>query len=206
MKLKPGELSGEKYQLLEQLNHQELIPFIKTNINKQTFYSRFYILLNAVFFILTGYLFGLGLASESMSILDCVIYLVYGVAFTFLLIPFHEGLHALAYKALGAPHTSFDYNLKKLYFVAIADQFVVNKKEFIIVALTPFVVISALFLGALFFLPLHWQIACSTTLIVHTSMCVGDFALLSYFASNKNKRIVTYDDKENGLSYFIEIL
>ena len=47
---------------------------------------------------------------------------------------------ALAYKSQGK-QTSFDANLKGL-LLAIADKFVTSKREFIIVALAPFLVIS----------------------------------------------------------------
>ena len=93
-------------------------------------------------------------------------------------------------------------HLKKFYFLAMADQFVVNKREFQIVALAPFVIISSLAIIGLFFVGSLWSFAMLGILLMHTACCSGDFAMLSYFDFHKDKTVVTYDDKENKVSYF----
>lgn len=40
------------------------------------------------------------------------------------------------------------------------------------------------------------------TLLAHTTMCSGDFGLLSYFDYHRDKDIVTYDEVESNISYF----
>jgi hypothetical protein len=47
-----------------------------------------------------------------------------------------------------------------------------------------------------------WKVMLFTTLMIHTIACSGDFALLSYFEFNRKKEVVTYDDKENKVSFF----
>lgn len=129
-------------------------------------------------------------------------FLSYGIFLALALIPLHEFIHVLAYKSQGAKHTSYDANLKKFYFMAIADRFVANKKEFTIVALAPFVAISiVLFLLAVLSGP-ALSITFLSALLTHTACCSGDFGMLSYFAANKSKDVVTYDDKTKGISYF----
>jgi hypothetical protein len=108
----------------------------------------------------------------------------------------------LAYKSQGALHTSYDANLKKFYFLAVADKFVANKREFRIVALAPIVVISAVLLILTFFTGPLWTLTVLGALLVHTAFCSGDFGLLSYFDFHKDKDIVTYDDRKERVSYF----
>ncbi|MBK7234060.1 MAG: DUF3267 domain-containing protein [Saprospiraceae bacterium] len=119
-----------------------------------------------------------------------------------LLIPLHEYIHVLAYKSQGATNTSYDVNLKKFYFMALADKFVANKREFKIAALAPFIVITTTLIILLFLANTNLKLTISAVLFAHTAMCSGDFGLLSYFEFNKEKQIVTYDDVENKISYF----
>ncbi len=55
---------------------------------------------------------------------------------------------------------------------------------------------------ASFFTGEPWKVTLFTTLLIHSIACSGDFALLSYFEFNRKKNIVTYDDKENKVSFF----
>lgn len=125
-----------------------------------------------------------------------------GCALSFLLIPLHEGLHMLAYRLMGAKQTRFVAHWKKFYFLAIADGFVANRSEFRIVALTPFVGIS-LFLGLISAgLPPLAMLSLRFTLFVHAALCSGDFALLSFFETHKDREMLTCDDMEAGISRF----
>ena len=142
-------------------------------------------------FNLPGYSFG-----------DQFAHLSYGIALAFVLLPLHEYIHVLAYKSQGATNTSYGANLKKFYFMAIADKFVANRKEFTIVALAPFAFITASLVLILYFVSSTWEITILGVLLTHTSMCSGDFGLLSFFAFHKDKDVATYDDKENGVSFF----
>ena len=128
--------------------------------------------------------------------------LSYGLAIAFALLPLHEFIHVLAYKSQGAENTSYDANLKKFYFLAVADRFVANRKEFQIVALAPFIVISSILITCLFFTGPLWSMTVLGVLLTHTAFCSGDFGLLSYFAYHKDKEVVTYDDKGSKISFF----
>jgi hypothetical protein len=108
----------------------------------------------------------------------------------------------LAYKLVGAKNTSYDVNLKKFYFLAIADKFVTSELEFKIVALAPFLTITMALLAFSFLSGDLWKVSIFTALMTHSIGCSGDFALLSYFEFYKEKKVVTYDDKENNVSFF----
>ncbi len=202
MNIQPEELAQNKYVLLDELKHMDLIPFVRTYLGKRTKYYYLYIACNAVAFFMLGVFFMQCSSAANSSMLDSATNIGTGVFISFLLMPLHEYLHVLAYKSMGAKNTSYDANLKKFYFMALADRFVADKKEFAIIALTPFIVISSILVLGIIFLPICLKVMMSSTLVFHTSMCSGDFGILNYFEFNKDKDIVTYDNVPNKISYF----
>ncbi len=205
MELKPEELLNEGYILKDSLYHDDLIPFLKESLNKSSAVINLYYVFNILLFLIIVGLLGFDFYFDpNFTWASRLSFLSFGFLFSLLLIPLHEYLHALAYKFVGATKTSYDMNLKKFYFMALADQFVMNLREFRIVALTPFVCISALCLLALIFPLGIWKYTVMALLLIHTAFCSGDFALLNYFEINKSKDLVIYDDIEKGASYFYE--
>lgn len=202
MKIRPEELAENSYILVDKLDHQELIPFIRLYMRKRNKFSIFYYLINFVLFAFAGYYFVSGWNEPEYSFANRFLYFSYGLALSFLLMPLHEYIHGLAYKSQGAKITSYDANFRKLYFMALADKFVANRKEFLVVALAPFVVITIILIVMIFISNPDWKITFIACLLAHTSMCSGDFGLLSYFEFHKNKEMVTYDDVGNKTSYF----
>ena len=205
MKIKPAELEKEGYVLLSSLHHDELIPFLKESFKDKSIVVKWYnYLILTLLIILIAYLFVDYYRVESFNGLRRFSYFSLGIALSFVLIPLHEFLHALAYKYVGAREVSYDANWKKFYFMAMADQFVADYKEFRIVALTPFLAISISCLLFLFFPIGIWIYSVFGLLITHTLFCSGDMALLNYFEVNKEREMVTYDDKLARMSFFYE--
>uniref|UniRef100_UPI00404AF07B DUF3267 domain-containing protein n=1 Tax=Fulvivirga sp. TaxID=1931237 RepID=UPI00404AF07B len=202
MDIAPESLTENNYTLLDKLDHKELIPFVQLYMNKRTVSSVIYYVVNSIIFAATGYFFIKGYLEEHYSLLSGFSQLSLGVLFAFLLMPLHEFIHVVAYKSQGALHTSYDAHWRKFYFMALADKFVASRKEFQIVALAPFIFISITLITLMLFANPTWLITIFGTLLFHTAMCSGDFGLLSYFDFHKNQEIVTYDDKESGMSYF----
>lgn len=202
MRLTPEQLEHNGFRLQDSLNHQELIPFVKLYLNKRTRSSVIYTVVNVLFFALLVLCFWINSSSPSFSFGDGVSYASFGIAIALALIPLHEYLHVLAYRSQGATTTSYDANFRKFYFMALADKFVANKKEFQVVALTPFLAISVGLLVAAALSGVFWSLTWLGALVVHTACCSGDFGLLSYFDFHTDKEIVTYDDKERGVSFF----
>ncbi len=203
MKIKPEELAANGYVQLDSLNHKELIPFVRTYIKKTTVSSTAYVLSNIAAALFILFRIWQGYSIKSFNLGDAFTHFSYGLALAFTLIPIHEYIHVLAYRSQGAKDTSYDANLKKFYFMAIADKFVANQKEFRVIALAPFVVISSLLLILLPFSNDLWDLTILGILLTHTAFCSGDFGLLSYFDFHKSKQVVTYDDKANKISYFL---
>ncbi len=202
MNLKPEALEANGYVLLDRLEHMELIPFVRLYMNKLTKFSIFYMVSNVLMLGVTAFFLVYYYKTGVFSMSDGLVNLSYGFAIAFLLLPVHEYIHVLAYKSQGAEHTSYDANLKKFYFLAVADRFVANKREFQIVALAPFVIITAVSLGLLFFTDALWTMTLLGVILTHTAFCSGDFGLLSYFDFHDTKEIVTYEDKGSRVSYF----
>jgi hypothetical protein len=204
MLLTPDTLKENGYVLIDELDHKELLPFIQKYMKEKTFYPAFYYFCNVFFLGMVGFLFTYGHDDAEYSFANRFAHFSYGMAISFLLIPLHEYIHVLAYKSLGAEHTSYDVNWKKFYFMALAHKFVANRKQFTIVALSPFTIITTAFLIIFIFANTDWAMTCAATLLAHTAMCGGDFGLLSYFEYHKHKTIVTYDDIHEKKSYFYE--
>ncbi len=202
MKILPDQLEAQGYRLHDTLPHGEIMEFMQVYLKKSNTPVWIYNGLNALLWVvLIGWFAYLSVA-DTYTWSQALAHMGYGVIGAFLLIPFHEWVHAVAYRLQGATHTSYDANWRKFYFMAMADQFVANRKEFSIVALAPFVTISALSLVALPFVPMLWSFSLWSLIALHTLFCGGDFGLLSYFETFKNAELVTYDDKQKKETYF----
>lgn len=195
------ELQGFKTDAI--LNHQDIIPFVKTFLFRKNKVTLFYLAFNILFCILLIFNAFIDVYSDTLTIGDAFKWFSWGCLIPFLLVPVHEVLHGMAYKGCGAKTVSYDVNWKQFYFMAIADKFVANRKSFLIVALTPFTLITLGLVIPLFFhLNAGYEIMLITAVFIHGSMCAGDFGLLSYFETNRDKEVITYDDRAAGLSYF----
>ena len=202
MNLKPEELGENGYILLDEMNHAEIVPFVKKFLHKRTWFSSFYYLSVIISFALLLFFCMNLYHSRNHGISKILLQISFGIPLTLAFIPIHELIHALAYKLQGAKKTSFDYNFQRFYFLAIADKFVTSKREFKIIALSPFLAISFVLLIASYLTGEWWRVTILTSLMIHTIACSGDFALLSYFEFNRQKKVITYDDKENKVSFF----
>ena len=203
MKIEPNELEEKGYVLNDELNHDDLTSFLKEkNTESKGFFSIVFLVLLFIPIPVLSYFFTYYLMQDKLTLLSALFSCLLGVGLVFLFIPIHELLHALAYKLVGAHNISFLANLKKFYFAAIADQSVLNAKEFKIVALFPFLTVC---IGAAFILPFtdeFWRLALLSFVSLHTLFCGGDFSLLNFMQRNKSKAIVTFDDRRNKKTYF----
>ena len=156
---------------LDELGHKELVPFIQKYMKKRTKYSLIYYISNLIVFGLVGYLFVQDFNLPDYSFGERFTHFSYGLAIAFALLPLHEYIHVLAYKSQGATNTSYDANHKKFYFMALADKFVANKKEFEVVALAPFIIITTTLIIILFIVSSAWTLTITSILLALTAMC-----------------------------------
>ena len=200
------ELQNEnEYRMLKSLRYDEILSFVFDNIRQKTFSSRFYLVINFFYLFL---LIGLSIAGfiyQEYRLSSYILYISGGIlAGSFLVIPIHEALHGLAYKMIGAPRIHYGADLRQMLFFVAADRYVIGRKGFYLVALTPFIVINSLSILALFFLHPYWLVAGLAFLLLHNIMCIGDFSMVSYFELNPGRELYTYDDHKIRTSYIFE--
>jgi hypothetical protein len=200
----PEELrTSGNYELVKELGHDEIIDFVASQLKKlrwpMVFFYGFNILLAGLIALYTaGNVF-----HSYISWGAYWKYLILGLVTGMLVvIPFHEIIHGIAYKIAGAPRIKFGANLKQMMFYAAAPGFVATRQDFYLVAFSPFALINILFLSGMLFgtPPLQW--ASLVALFIHSTMCVGDFAMVNYFAAFPGKKCYTYDDDSDNRSYF----
>lgn len=198
------DLEEPKFVFIDKLKHKDLMPFIVRAHKKRTKVFYFFNAINLLFGIVLFTLMLKEIVKGEFRFSTEFAYFSYGSISTLILIPLHEYIHALAYKYVGAKNTSYDMNLRKFYFMAMADKFVANAREFKVVILTPFITITAICVLIYFLAVGYWKYFILGIFFTHTLFCSGDFGLLNYLEYNKSKDIYTYDDKQKGESYFYE--
>jgi hypothetical protein len=179
-----------------------MVPFVLENLRKRNPVTLFFWGVSALSVL--GWLFHILVAG-----LEGQLELIGFLSFTSLslffflipLIPLHELVHGAVYKLLGAPRVAYGADWSKMVFYAIAPSFVVNSREFILLALAPFVVFSALLVPLIFLVPPNWLWAVWGLFLLHTSGCAGDFAMVSFCYENRKRGLVTFDEEE--VSFFL---
>jgi len=120
-----------------------------------------------------------------------------------LLLPVHEYVHAIAYRATGASDARVVYTLRRLTALCIAPGHVVSGRQFAFVALAPFVVLnSALAIAAFAALPGVFTMVLLGALLIHVGACSGDIAFVQYVWLHRSDELYTYDDSRTPQTYF----
>lgn len=202
----PDKISEDQnYRLLKKLEYDDIVPFVMENIRLRNNATRFYFFINILFLVIIFVLSIRGFQALSFTWGTYFKYLFGGIlAGSFLVVPFHEGFHGLAYKIKGAPKIHFGADMKQMLFYVAADKYVVGRKKFYFVALAPFVMINLIGIIFLFFVPIYWHIFIYTFLLMHNIMCIGDFAMVSFFMHHDDKDLYTFDDHKERVSYIYE--
>jgi len=206
MNLKVEDLYDEsRFRLLKSLHYDEIVEFVFENIQKKNYSTRSFYFINILLFVLIIGFSISGFRNDLFIFRNYIIsFLLAMIAGTFIVIPFHEILHGIAYKITGAPKIDFGADLRQGIFYVAANNYVIGRRQFTFVALTPFIAINLtavilinfstpyVFIGTLFFL------------LFHNIMCIGDFAMLSYFQHNSDKELYTFDNHQEKRSYIFE--
>jgi hypothetical protein len=95
-------------------------------------------------------------------------------------------------------------DLKQFIFYVTAHRYVASRGQFRLVAICPFIIITAVSLFLVLYLPGLWKWSISLLIFVHTTMCAGDFAMLNYYHINRHRKIYTWDDADRMEAYFYE--
>jgi len=204
MSLKVEELdNNQKFRQILVIKYADLIPFIFDNLKRFTFLMAFFCFLSAVFL-------GIAVYSRIILISACPFSKVIFHSFLgFLIIPaisipIHEILHVIPFYLSGARDIRMGMDLKQYIFYVTAHRYVASPLQFIIVALTPFLLISLVVIYLIIIFPPLWKWSFSAFLFVHSTMCAGDFALMNFYYINRDKTIYTWDDVDAKTAYFYE--
>lgn len=130
---------------------------------------------------------------ESFGIIGAVFLIM---AILFAIITVHEGIHGLFFK-LFHPKGKIRFGYKSGMFYAAAPGEVFTRRQFAIVILMPFVVITSVMLIMMFTVP-HG--AYKYLLALHTGACAGDFYYIYLIMKHRNMKYV--EDTEVGMTMY----
>ncbi len=195
--------SDPGFHLLDKLHYDEIVEFATEYIRKRTRSMSLYLLFLTILFVFQWAAFVYGITVNNMNTVSLLKQFLYGLVISLtILIPLHELIHAIVYFLLGARKIRFGAILRHFAFYAVADDFVVNRPGFIVLALSPFVAVTLLNLAGIIFVTGYASYTYISVLFFHSTMCAGDFALLSYFEFHRDKELYTFDDVKARTSYF----
>ena len=200
----PEELNYENgYEFVKELRHDDIVEFVISQIKQLRWPMVLFYGFNLILIFLI-------VAFTAGNVIHTYIswglywqFLLFGlIAGMILIIPVHEIIHGMAYKLAGAPKVKFGADLKQMMFYASAPGFVAARYDFYVVAFSPFVLINLFFISGIVFGSIQLQWGSLVALFIHSTMCIGDFAMVNYFTSFRGREIYTYDDHKQKRSYF----
>jgi len=197
--------NSDRFELVARLKHTEIKNFVIEQISKTSstlvkvyMFYQLLMVLTGMFFLARAIVFVFRNYYEPFLISALAI--VFSLSF---LIVVHEALHGAALKLTGAKHVAFGGYLKKFIFYAEADRHVLNRKQFAFIALTPLITVKIItLLGIFFFWNQPFFYFFLIIMSAHSLFCAGDIGLLSVFYDDTEKKVYTFDLKDEKTSYF----
>jgi len=197
--------NSDRFELVARLKHTEIKNFVIEQISKTSstlvkvyMFYQLLMVLTGMFFLARAIVFVFRNYYEPFLISALAI--VFSLSF---LIVVHEALHGAALKLTGAKHVAFGGYLKKFIFYAEADRHVLNRKQFAFIALTPLIIVKIItLLGIFFFWNQPFFYFFLIIMSAHSLFCAGDIGLLSVFYDDTEKKVYTFDLKDEKTSYF----
>lgn len=197
-KNKKIQIEHLQYEVFQTIHFDDFSQFMKSMHKTTSAANLFYALSSILFFALTLYY----ISNGHTAILNGLVYAGIGLVIAILLLPIHELIHFAVFKLMGAKEIRILPYFKKFYFLTIADQFIIRKKNIFWIASMPFIVISSVCSGLLFVAPDIWQIIICACLLYHTSFCLHDFQIIGYFYSQNNDIIIKADIEKRHTEFF----
>jgi hypothetical protein len=188
---------GEDFELLDELHYDDLLSFAaRYFFDKTSWITRLH---HALSLIVLGAIIAT-IVMRGIHWLTALSQFLLGFIVMFaVVLPLHEGLHAIAYRLAGARNIRWKIIWRYLAAYVVAERFVATRGVFHFVALAPFVVITPLAIGLAVAFP-TWSVLWLTVLLWHTAGVSGDWALLNYYWLHRDREIYTWD--EDGKSFF----
>jgi len=196
--------NSDQYELIAKLDHNQIKEFVINQLSEKSVIIKTYMIYQVLMIMVGMFFFTRSIVFAFKGFFQPLYYSLAALVFSFsVLIIIHELLHGIALKLTGAKRISFGGYLKRFIFYAEADQFVINRKQFAFIALTPFFAVKLITLIGIFFF-FHQPVFYFFIFVMsaHSLFCAGDIGLLSVFYKYKNAEIFTYDIKVEKTSYF----
>ncbi|OOV75892.1 DUF3267 domain-containing protein [Mammaliicoccus fleurettii] len=124
--------------------------------------------------------------------------IVTGIIGLIVLVFVHELIHGICFKLFN-PSSKVKYGYMNGMFFATMPHAIFNRKQFYIILLVPFVIISLALLVSLLWLQVSSIIYIFS---FHGAACIGDFYMAQIIYSNKQMKYV--EDTEVGINLFSE--
>lgn len=204
MSLQVEDLNDQsKYRQLLAIPYDDLLSFVLDQIRRKSAVMAFFW---SVCFILLAIALTVRInIAPYFPLIHIILHTFLGlVIFPVLYIPVHEFLHIIPYWLSGAKGIRIGLDLKQYMFYVTAHRYVASPAQFRIVALMPFLLTTITFIFLVLLAPGLWKWSLALFLVVHTTMCVGDFAMLNFYFLNRKKKIYTWDDFDAKMAYFYE--
>lgn len=126
----------------------------------------------------------------------------FGIFFGLLLIPIHELLHGLYLRVLGSKNIKYEFDFRKFRFSCYSEQFVLSRREYYSFLLVPFMLITFLqFILAIGFNPV--SVLFLSMMLMHVSICIGDFALVNFSSLLEEDEVFIYYDSQAKQTIFL---
>lgn len=195
----------EQFELIARLHHDDMAQFVLEELGKSNLVIRIFYWINilgAIFAVVWG---GWQLWTARIG-WGCLLGNLFLGLFlgSSAIIPVHEILHGLGYWVAGARKIRFGGSWRKMYWYAVADEWVMRAIPYTIVALLPFLVVTAGGIIALFYVPLNYQWLVLGVILMHALNCAGDFAVIGFCWVHRGRPIFTYDQLSKHQSYFFK--
>ena len=194
----------EKFELISQLNHSQIKEFVINQLTQNGKIIKVYMIYQILMIMVGMFFFTRSIVLAFQGLPTPLYYSLAALVFCFsILIVIHELLHGIALKLAGAKRVTYGGYLKKFIFYAESDQFVINRRQFAFIALTPLFAVKLVTLVGIIFL-FHQPVFYFLIFVMsaHSLFCAGDIGLLSIFYKIKNIEIFTFDVKAEKTSYF----
>ena len=198
--------NSDEYKLISKLNHQQIKEFVITQLAEGGWFVKTYMIYQVIMIMLGMFFFTRSIVLAFRNFMEPLYFSLAALVFCgSLLIILHELLHGITLKLIGAPKVNFGGYLKKFIFYAEADQFVINRKQFAFVALTPFITVKLItLLGTIIFVNQPFFYFLIFVMSAHSLFCAGDIGLLSIFYKYGNSEIFTFDVQKEKTSYYYQ--
>ncbi len=192
----------KRYRLILELPYSDIPDFVMEHLFRKNVEVRFF-WFSVILFLLIAIRPSIIFFASAPGIFNTLWYGFLGlVLIPVLLIPLHEGIHALVLVLSGGRNIRVGADLKHFFFYVTAHRYPVRRKAFTRVALAPFFVINTALWVTAWLLPGYLSWAFYLALFSHATMCAGDFAMLSFYSRYPGREIITYDDVDEKTAYF----